>query len=58
MFNGKIFNTIEEAQAEVMEIHPELLDDDMPDFFDSHIEEIDESEIAEIEFDKMQVMAR
>jgi hypothetical protein len=42
--NDKIFGTVEDAEMELMEANPGLLDDDMPDFFDSHIEEIEGEE--------------
>ena len=38
--NDKLFGTLEDAQNELMKTNAGLLDDDMPDFFDSHIEEI------------------
>ena len=40
-FEDKIFDTLDEAEMVVAEAHPELFDDDMPDFFDDNIEEID-----------------
>ena len=38
--NDRLFGTLEDAKNEIMKYHPELLDDDMPDYFDSHIEEV------------------
>ena len=39
-YDGNLFTSWEEACEAVMERHPELLDDEMPDYFDNHIEEI------------------
>jgi len=40
-FEGINYDTLDEAVLAVMESHPELLDDDMSDFCDNNIEEID-----------------
>jgi hypothetical protein len=39
-YNGEFYGTLEQAELACASNHPELLDDDMPDFFNSHIEEI------------------
>jgi hypothetical protein len=39
-YNGKTYRYWEDAMKAVMDAHPELLDDDLPDYFDSHVEEI------------------
>ena len=40
---GQLFATLAEAQHECFWRNPQLLDDDIPDFFNSHIEEIETS---------------
>lgn len=40
IFNGNVYDTMQDAQDAVIAIHPELLDDDMPDFFNANIEEV------------------
>jgi len=41
LYNGRLYWTEETAMTAVMEDHPEISDDDLPNFFDSHVEEID-----------------
>jgi hypothetical protein len=38
--NDKLFGTLTEAEHELFSTHPNLLDDDIPDFFNNNIEEI------------------
>ena len=49
-FEGKIFGTDDEVVQAVLEAHPEVLDDDLPDFLDAVIEEIDDDELNSEEF--------
>jgi hypothetical protein len=39
-YNDTTYPTLTEAITAVMIDHPELLDDDIPDFVNSHVEEI------------------
>jgi hypothetical protein len=39
-YDGEIYRTYEILVEVVMDDHPELLDDDLSDFIDSHVEEI------------------
>jgi hypothetical protein len=39
-YDGNLFLSYEEACNAVSEKHPELLDDEMSDYFDSHISEL------------------
>jgi len=44
-FEDELFDNLEDAEMAVMEAHPELLDDEMPDFFDDNIEEVEDSDV-------------
>jgi hypothetical protein len=41
-YNNKTFEIFEDAMLEVMNIHLELGDDELCDYFDDHVEEIDQ----------------
>ena len=44
IFEDGIYPSLVLAQEAAIEAHPELLDDDMPDFFDDNIEEMEKLE--------------
>jgi hypothetical protein len=46
-YNGKAYETLEDAEEAVMESNPQILDDDFSDFCDSNIEEFDSADFAE-----------
>jgi hypothetical protein len=46
-FAGKSYRTLEAVELAVMEAHPELNSDKLPDFVDSHVEEVES-----VKFDK------
>lgn len=53
-FQGRTYSNEQEVINAVMEIHPELLDDDMPDFINHNVDELslqdllDECELCEM----------
>jgi hypothetical protein len=40
-YNDKTFEKLEDAMVEVMAVHPELGDDELCDYFNDYVEEID-----------------
>lgn len=52
-YNGKMFDTLREAQAECLWDNPRLLDDDMDDFFVDNIEEFYWEELGEMPIEKL-----
>ena len=38
-YSGRYFTTLKEAEDYAISLNPQLLDDDIPDFLNSHIEE-------------------
>lgn len=38
---NEFYGSEQDARNAIVATHPELLDDDMPDYFDNHIEEVE-----------------
>jgi hypothetical protein len=45
LYDAIAYNVLADAQNACADDHPELLDDDMPDFFNNHIEEVSFEEV-------------